>query len=439
MQCPRCLRAPGARGAMAAAVLAMLATFVVWSPQAALASPTITGVSNAYADGGSVTVAAGALGAVNVGPLFPASLGCTAQPGSANSSGATLNLNSAGGGGPVTDQVMVQGYTSSVTVTSSATVANVSLLSGKITASAINATAQSVATATTLASHNLSTLTNVRVNGQSVTVKPNQKITLPGVGYVVLDEQSTSNSASNTRLFVNAIDVHITTATLGLPVGSQIIVAHALSQFSRTPVNAVVGASSYGLYAQGAGGSQSGTSGPYAWEVISCVGGQGTTTLASASLVGVLSLNAMNDFATGQIALSGITSQASSTVHNATLGMTGTTLLSAGSIQATANASFVGASGRTSGSVTLTNGSILSGLLPSALPTNPAPNTRMNIPLLGYVILNQQTGYVRATKVIIAVTAIVIVATVPNNLLGLPVGAHISIGVATAYAIDPSA
>ena len=112
------LRMPKKRGAMIGAIsltlLAAMTAFVVSSPVTAHASPrppvpavtsSIPGVANNYADGGSVTVAAGTLASVSVGPLFPASLGCTAQPGSATSSGATLNLQNAGGAGAVTDHV----------------------------------------------------------------------------------------------------------------------------------------------------------------------------------------------------------------------------------------------------------------------------------------------------------------------------------------------
>ncbi len=406
---------------------------------------TIKGVSNAYADGGSLTLGAGSSSSSSVGALYPATVGCSLSSAQQTSSGASLGLNGGGQGGAVTDTVSASAYTSSVTVTSSSTVNAVNLLGGVITANTIVVKTHSSATTTTAGvSVDQTTFTNLKVNGQSVNPTPNQTISLAGIGTVVLDERiGLVNTFNNTSLTVNGIDVHITTPILGLPVGTQLIVGHAMSQFTRTAASGLVGARSYGLHSTGVSGSLSALSGPYAFEVIGCYGGHGAVSLGATSLASILSLGAMTDSAMGQIFPSyyphpGATSEATSTINSLGLGTVGTTLLNTGTINVQANASYVSSSNHsTSGSVTLTNGSILSGLLPSPLPTNPGPNTQLSIPLLGTVTLNEQVVANTSNSVSIRVTAIDIAVTVPLNLLGLPVGAHIYIGVAGAYASIP--
>jgi len=456
MQSVQRMRKPGAQRALfavimaiiTATVLAALSPFALGGATVSHASPMqagkaktasgapLTGLSNAYADGGSLFVSASSAASLSVGPLFPASLGCTLKSGSATSTAAALDFNTGGQGGAVTDQVTNAVSTSRVTVTASATLHTLTLLNGHITSGTITAKTQSSATTTSATSQNLTTFASLLIAGQPVATSPNQRVSLPGgIGYVIVNEQSGYTTATTTRLSVNALHVYLTQATSGLPAGAQIIVGHAQSQFTRTIAPGLVGASSYGLYARGNASSPSAISGPYAWEIISCAGGHGAVTLASASLANALTLGAISDVATGQIATSGATAQATSTIQTTRLGTTDVALLGVDSITASATASFTTAAGaQVRGAVTLTDGSLLSGVLPSVLPTHPAPNTRVALPLLGYVLLNDQSPVVNAPKASIRVIAIAIFVTVPNNLLGLPVGSEIYLGVASASA-----
>jgi len=116
-----------------------------------------------------------------------------------------------------------------------ATVFNVSLLNGLITASSLTATVSSTSDGTQATSNALgSTLADLVVNGVSFTsgdgtVAPNTRVTLPGVGYVVLNEQlPTGDGVHASGLTVNLIHVVLENALTGAQTG-EIIVGSATS------------------------------------------------------------------------------------------------------------------------------------------------------------------------------------------------------------------
>jgi len=68
----------------------------------------------------------------------------------------------------------------------------------------------------------------------SVDVRPNTRLDLPGIGYVVVNEQKIPAANSDARTQVNGLRVVVTRNNpLGLPVGAQIVVAHADSRVAR--------------------------------------------------------------------------------------------------------------------------------------------------------------------------------------------------------------
>lgn len=95
-----------------------------------------------------------------------------------------------------------------------ASVAEASILSGLITASRVFAvTSTSRSGSTTISNAYGSTFENLRVSGVSIAdnVAPNTRISLPGVGYVVLNEQV----QHATGITVNMIHVVLQTVTGG--------------------------------------------------------------------------------------------------------------------------------------------------------------------------------------------------------------------------------
>lgn len=119
---------------------------------------------------------------------------------------------------------------------SSSTLENVSLLNGLITANSVVALASSWVTdlgASSAATG--SQLDNLVVNGVSYSsgVAPNTRISLPGTGYVVLNEQQrTGDGITSSGITVNMIHVVLVDALTGAKTGD-IIVGSATSQVSR--------------------------------------------------------------------------------------------------------------------------------------------------------------------------------------------------------------
>jgi len=108
------------------------------------------------------------------------------------------------------------------TAQSTATVADISILSGLITAQEVIAVVASGRDGTSAWSNSTgSTFENLVVNGVAVTtgdaaVAPNTRISLPGVGYVVLNEVSrTGDGVSSSGITVNMIHVVLQTVTGG--------------------------------------------------------------------------------------------------------------------------------------------------------------------------------------------------------------------------------
>jgi len=103
-----------------------------------------------------------------------------------------------------------------------ATAFNVNLLNGLITASSLTATVSSTSNGARATSNALgSTFGDLVVNGVSVTsgdgaIAPNTRMNLPGVGYVVLNEQlPTGDGVRSSGLTVNLIHVVLQSLTGG--------------------------------------------------------------------------------------------------------------------------------------------------------------------------------------------------------------------------------
>ena len=108
---------------------------------------------------------------------------------------------------------------------SSATLESVSILNGLITADAVVAMSSSTAEGSNTDG---SSVANLVVNGTSLTdVAPNTRLSLPGVGYVVLNEQTTTPGG----VTVNMIHVVLQQSGLfGTVTTGEIIVGSASSQ-----------------------------------------------------------------------------------------------------------------------------------------------------------------------------------------------------------------
>jgi len=104
---------------------------------------------------------------------------------------------------------------------SSSTLESVSVLNGLITANGVVAIASSTGGTSDAEG---SSLANLTVNGVSLdTPAPNTRVNLPGVGYVVLNEQTTTPGGITVNM------IHVVLQTFGVTTG-EIIVGSASSQ-----------------------------------------------------------------------------------------------------------------------------------------------------------------------------------------------------------------
>ncbi|HEV2672813.1 MAG TPA: choice-of-anchor P family protein [Gemmatimonadales bacterium] len=115
-----------------------------------------------------------------------------------------------------------------VSATTSAQATGVTILNGLITAKAVLALATSYANGTAAVSEsNGSTLLGLVVNGVwygDGAPAPNTRLDLPGVGYVVLNEQiSSGDGVHDTGLTVNMIHVYLTDPVTGASIGDIVL------------------------------------------------------------------------------------------------------------------------------------------------------------------------------------------------------------------------
>jgi hypothetical protein len=303
--------------------------------------------------------------------------------------------------------------------------ATINLLAGLISAQEIKAV-----TTTTIDSSGVlhvssagSNFNNLVILGHvyNGTVTPNTRITLPLLGYVVLNEQVSNVGTSTASLAINMIHVHVTGFNLlGLQIGTEIIVSSATSGIINVFAPAIVTGGSFATQVTG----QPLTSAATAPEALPCLGTGGTiltNTLAGLSLPSILSSGTVTD--TVESSLSGLASSGitTSTVQNLNL-LSG--LVSASVIRAQTN--------------TFINGSthyLISGsgqFVSLAVAGHPEindsvpPNTSVSIAGLGtlylYRIINNSPA---PHSVEVRMLEMVVTQT---NLLGLPIGLDVIVG-----------
>ena len=402
-------------------LLVILFSLSVYPASASNASGSFasTASGNAFGDFTSIVTS---LAKTTSGPTAPVSLGCNQAPTTVTNS-ASISSGQMANSGSAQTMVTSSRTATSASVQASSDIQNLSLLSGSITANKIHVAVSSTATTTGATSANNSTFSGLTVAGLSEDPAPNTRKDLPGIGYVILNEQyGPVNGSSSTSIRVNAIDVHI---TLGLLAGSEIVIGSASSGETRTVQPAVVGAYAYGLYANGLTGPGSTSIGPVSPAGIGCTGGSVQNSASGFDSPNISNSGGVSSSAYGQITPSDANAASQTTLSNIDL-LAG--LISAEKVTVTANADWNGAGSR-SGSMTLTYGKANG----TSLSRSPSPNTRIDLPELGYVIVNERYGSNNATGGTEDVIAFDIHITV-SDILGLENGSRIIIGFATASA-----
>jgi hypothetical protein len=417
-------------------VTCTLLSLSIWlSPAGEAAPQTLAGYSSGYAHGGDATIPANPSGNSSqtfVGPLAPIWNGCNATANVTRSnSAAEASLSTLAGVSSVKSTVTTQRGTSQISAQAISNVQGVSILNGLITVGQIITEANSVGTANGASSND----TGSKIVGLSITglspinylPKPNTRIQIPGVGYIVLNEQvGPYNGPNSTSLSINMIHVHITSTTIpGVLANTDIVVGNANSSFFRTSVPALVNGNTYAFSLLGNEGNNTGSVTPVAGAEIGCAGGTQQNNINNSNLSNVGSTGVVNDSASGQIAQSGASVTTTSNITNLNL-LNG--LIQGPAITSTVHASWDGAgTGKGSVSVNLSNMTIAG----TKLNASSQPNTRISLAGLGYVIVNEQFSQISSSSVKEIVNALDIVVTTSNSF-DLPIGAQLIVGYASA-------
>jgi hypothetical protein len=335
-------------------------------------------------------------------------------------SGVGLNLYPIVTGGAVTTTA-----SSSPTMTAQATAstANVSLLGGLITAQALNAVSTTTLTSSGFqVSAAGSSFTNLLIAGIPYnSPAPNTNVNLIGLGYVVLNEQTSSISGKQGQLVVNMIDIHITVAgnLLGLQVGTEIIVSNATSGMIKAFAPGIVTGTSFGT-------SVSSTlinSSPTAPVSLPCFGTAGqtiTNSVVSVNIADVLTSGTVTDTGKADLTNPYSTGQMTSQVEGLNL-LSG--LITANVIYSQVNTTIAG-----SGGVFETGVGSFTGLAVAGYPgiNDSVPyNTQVSIAGLGTLYLKRLiSNFPNPDSTEMRMIELVINQT---NTYNLPIGADIII------------
>jgi hypothetical protein len=373
-----------------------------------------------YAFGTSVNVA----GTVRSGRSALSTLGCTSQTGVTHTNSvASVGVPGILTSGTVTTSAASEQTSSGSSAASSATTQGASLLGGLVSATAI----QSVSTTTrSQSTHKLSTsaagtqFLNLTVAGISVggTPAPNTRLTLPGVGYVELNQQTGHAYAQKAGLTVIGIHVYVTLSTPLAPVGTQIIVSEATSSLGG-PVTGLLSGIAYGASANVANTIIAGREFPKSMGCLGTGGVPRTNTGVAVTIPGILTTGTVADTVEGVDTAAKASGEVSSTIQ-------GLNLL-AGTVTATAIKADVTGHGNPPVGA---NHSTFLGLSVAGFPgitDNVPPNTRLSLAGIGTLWLNKQI----VTAHRITVIMVQLDVRVPANPLGLQPGTVVNVAYAS--------
>lgn len=314
-----------------------------------------------------------------------------------------------------------------------ARIERINALSGLLTADSIVAVSNTTATATSITTNDDgSGFINLKIAGKPISpeVAPNTTIALPGIGQVVLkQEQRAGGGVRAALLNINMVAIYVTTANrFGLPIGARIVIAHAGSGFSVGSPSSVVSGTAWATSGNDFVGDGLVISvGRTAFLGMGCQGTNGETvsnavTNAAAPPLVALGVGKTTAFGTGNVAVTTAKVERISLLNG---------LIVAVGVRAVARTAISSSGVRTRS----TDGTSFSGLkvLGLPLPINVKPNTKIGLPGIGVVVLNEQIIPPPRSDKETQVNAIHVFVNT-TNLLHLPVGAQLTVGHASAGA-----
>jgi hypothetical protein len=358
-------------------------------------------------------------------PTFPASLGagCSAKAGDiAHNSGLAVNVPPVLTTGTIDNTVAASAGLNGGSSTAKSSVQNVSLLGGTLaTASAVNAVSKvSYTVGSGFSFSNNSSLLNLTILGLQVTAPaPNTRIDIPGLGYVIVNEQTRTVKSNFATQTVNMIHLYVTVPgnVFGLVSGTQVIVGHASAGIS-IPLGAG-GPVSGGAYGSSANVGSTVIAGKTAEVSIPCLGGSKTGQVLSTTIPGIGFTGTV--YTTAKATLSPTVTSAQATASVSTVNLLGG-MIKADQVKADAHGTYDGVTHKLSDS-----GSAFTNLRVNGQDmTNVGINTTVTLQNIGTLYLHR---VIKGTKSI-TVRMIELVVTVPNNPLGLKLGTNVRISVA---------
>jgi len=350
-------------------------------------------------------------------------LGCVSQPGVQKTNTAvSVNAAPALTTGTLDTSAASQTTATGVASVASSNVASVGLLGGLVSASAVtsvstagrdNSTGALSVSAAGTQFAGLS-VAGIPISG---TPAPNTRISLPGVGYVMLNQQTSSIGAISAKMTVIGIHVVVTITTPLAAAGTQIEVGYATSSLGG-PVRGLLGGVGYGASAHVGGNVIAGEEFP---QPMPCLGTHGNTlanSAASVTIPGVLATGTVTDTANGTANANKVSGEVTAAIQN--LNLLG------GMVTATVVEADVTASGNPP---SLGDHSSFVGLSVAGQPgigDNVPVNTKVPLAGIGTLWLHR----VVQTGTSIRVIMIQLDVTVPSNPLGLSPGTVVDIASA---------
>lgn len=422
--------------------VALLAALAPASPSAAAGAPpgggtTTTAGAEGLAYGAAARLTHALLPDVRIGRVAPQTLPCLAEDGRVYQRRA-VDVTFPGDGSvlsstTVTDKGSATVVGARLDVVEQSRIEGLAMLEGLVVADAVTATSRTSFGPDGFTRRGTVEVVNLRIGTATLngSVARNTRIDLPGLGYVALNEQQrTGDGTTSGGLVVNGLRVHLDSAT---GYRGDVFVARAETMIDRpSGTDSTVGAFAHVLTANVRPVltvHPQGTSG------LACNGGDAASDILGVNfpLVETSSGTGRTEVH-GEVTADGASAQASATLEDlVALGLveaeaataTAETAGTPGSVESTGNAEFV--------DLVVAGGDVVNGSV--------APNTRVPVPGLGYVVLNHQVCQsdgadgascrgVGASA--ITVTAIRVVVRVSDNSFGLPVGATMSVAVAHA-------
>jgi hypothetical protein len=258
-------------------------------------------------------------------------------------------------------------------------------------------------------------LVGLTINGHpiSATPAPNTTISLPGIGYVVLNQHTSTVGTHSASLTVTAIHVVVNGTHSSATPGTQLFVSVANSSLSGPELGLLKG-SAFGTSVNAADGTV--VSGPTFPVGLGCLGTGGATLTnagVAVSLPQVLTAGTIKDTAAGLVSGTQVSGETTSTIQNLNL------------LNGAVTANLIKADVTTNGNPpTLGDKSSFLGLRVLGVPitVNPNPNTAITLAGIGTLWLHRQI------KTTTGITVIMVQLVITNAGTHLPVGTVINVG-----------